>query len=95
LISAPTFGALALALCMCWVFGGLALRIGGALAFWAGLAGILAGDGAAAAFVLLTGALAWLLGQCHRLLRHGETRSPLARAILGTLSGLLSHGDRP
>lgn len=86
--------ALALALCLCWVFGGLVLRLGGALAFWAGLAGLLAGDGAVVALIVLAGVLAWLLGQCHCLLRHGEMRSPLARTILRTLSGLVSRGDR-
>jgi hypothetical protein len=90
----PTIAALVAGLALVWALGGLALRLGGALAFWAGLAGLLAGDGAAAALVVLAGALAWLLGQCHRLLRHGEMRSPLARAILGTLSGLVSRGDR-
>jgi hypothetical protein len=91
----PTIAVLVAGLALAWALGGVALRLGGALAFWAGLAGLLAGDGAAAALVVLAGALAWLLGQCHRLLRHGETRSPLARAIFGALSGLVGHGDRP
>jgi hypothetical protein len=94
LSSAPLLEVFALALCLCWVFGGVALRLGGALAFWAGLAGLLAGDAAVGALVVLAGVLAWLLGQCHCLLRHGELRSPFARAVLGTLSGLIGRGDR-
>jgi hypothetical protein len=85
---------ISLALCLCWMLGGIALRLGGALAFWAGLVGLLATGAADALLLALVGGLAWLLGQGHHLLRRGYVRSPLARAILGTLSGLVGHGDR-
>lgn len=91
----PMLAALAMALCLCWAFGGLALRLGGALGFWAGLVGLLASGEAIGALVALVGGLAWLLGQGHRLICHGEVRSPLARGILGTLAGLVGRGDRP
>ncbi|MBS1892634.1 MAG: hypothetical protein JST59_15155 [Actinobacteria bacterium] len=90
----PMLAALAMALCLFWAFGGLALRVGGALAFWAGLVGFLAGGKAIGALVALVGAFAWLLGQGHRLLRTGGVRSALAGRILGTLSGLIGRGDR-
>lgn len=72
--------ALAPALCLRWLFGGLALCLGGALASWVGLIGLAAGD-ADGALVAMVGRLAWLQGQGHFLLRHGTIRSLLARAI--------------
>jgi hypothetical protein len=93
-IGLPMLAALALALCLIWTLGDLALRLGGALAFWAGLIGLLADGDAAGALVALVGGLAWLLGQGLLLLRHGTPRSPLARAILAAFGGRVGRGGR-
>lgn len=77
--------ALAIGGGLLWVLGGLVLRLGGALVFWAGLVGLLARGEAAGLLVALLGGLIWLTGQGHHLLRHGGVRSPLAQAMLRPL----------
>lgn len=95
----PTLLAVVIALSLLWTLGGLALRLGGALVFWAGLIGFLATGDLAGPPVALLGALVWLAGQGHRALRHGGVPSPLARVLLGALPGLRAgkvpdHRDR-
>lgn len=84
-----TLGAVAIALALAWTLGGLALRAGGALVFWAGLLGLAATGDPQAITVALIGALAWLVGQAHFAFRHGAAKSPLARALLAGLAALL------
>lgn len=80
-----TLGVVAIALALAWKLGGLALRVGGALVFWIGLLGLAATGNPQAITVALVGALAWLVGQAHFALRHGGTKSPLARVLLAAL----------
>lgn len=91
---APVLLAVAVALGLLWVLGGLALRLGGALAFWAGLIGLVAGGGAVGALVALLGAVAWTAGQAHHALRHGGVRGSLARRALDALAGAPRRRDR-
>lgn len=90
----PMLAALVLAVGLCWVFGGLALRLGGALAFWGGLIGLLATGDADGMLVALIGGVAWLLGQIHHAARHGGAKGPLASAIISGLAGLVRRRDR-
>lgn len=78
-----------LALALSWMLGGIALRLVGGLAFWAGLVGPLVTGEVDGALVALVGGLVWLLGHFRHALRHGDARSSLARTILGSLAGLL------
>lgn len=57
----PAVAGLILAFSVFWVIGGFALRLGGALAFWAGLAGASRAAGSLA--VALVGGSVWLLGR--------------------------------
>ncbi len=91
----PTIAALALTLALFWMFGGLALRLLGALAFWAGLIGLLGTGDATEALVALVGGVAWLLGQVHYAARHGGARSALAGRVLNGMAGLVRRRDRP
>ncbi len=83
----------AVSLVAAWTLGGLVLRLGGALAFWAGLLGLLAGAGADGALVALLGAVAWVLGHLHHAFRRGDVRRTVARLILARLEGLISRRD--
>lgn len=94
MIGLPTLAALLLALGVCWVFGGPALRIGGGLAFWVGLIGVLATGNADGALVALIGGLAGLLGQVNHAARHGGAKGLLASELLGGLAGLVRRRDR-
>lgn len=85
-----TLGTIALILALAWVFGGIALRAGGALVFWVGLIGLATSGDPQAIFVIVLGALAWLAGQGHHALRHGTVRSRLAEVIFAAVGGLLS-----
>lgn len=78
----PTaLGIALLALIGLWLFGGLLLRIGGAVLALGGMAVlILAGDPEALICVGV-GAALWLGGHWHYALRHHEYKSPLARYV--------------
>jgi hypothetical protein len=84
----------AVGLGLLWTLGGLALRLGGALAFWTGLVGFLIGGGTVGALVAVLGALAWTAGQAHHALRHGAARGPLGRRVLDGLAGAAHRRDR-
>ena len=76
-----TLGIALLALIGLWLFGGLLLRIGGAILALAGVAGLaLTGDPEALLCVGI-GAALWLAGHWHCALRHHEYKSPLARHL--------------
>jgi hypothetical protein len=84
-------GAIAVVFILSWTFGGVALRLGGALVFWAGLLGlVVTGDGNGL-LVAFLGALAWLAGQGHHALRHGAAKSPLADLIFAGAASLWRH----
>lgn len=78
-----TIGAILLALVGLWVFGGLALRIGGLLIFFAGTAGLIIGSNPLGILAAAIGAGCWLSGHWLYAFRHQEFKSPLARQIFG------------
>ncbi|MBS1878614.1 MAG: hypothetical protein JST31_03780 [Actinobacteria bacterium] len=78
-------GTLALALICAWLFGGIALRLGGGLVAPGGLVGLSLAGNANGLLVFALGACLWLAGYLHFRLRHGFFKSVLAeRAWLVT-----------
>jgi hypothetical protein len=74
-------GILALALICAWTFGGIALRLGGAVIVLAGLVGLSVAGNASAILVFALGACLWLAGHLHFRLRHGAFKSALAERL--------------
>jgi len=68
-------------LILVWVFGGIALRLGGLLFFFGAGLSIARDPRGGALIVVGFGALCWLLGQWLYALRHHEFKSPLARYL--------------
>jgi hypothetical protein len=64
-----------------WLFGGLALRFGGALLAFTGVVSLTITGNPAALVVAVLGFVLWLAGHWHFALRHHEYKSPLARRI--------------
>lgn len=65
-----------------WVFGGVLLRIVGALLVLAGaISLVITSEPAAALLVLAIGAVMWLAGHWHYAMRHHEYASPLAQRL--------------
>ena len=54
-----------------WIFGGIALRLGGALLVIAGAAGLAITGDASGLLLVALGAAAWSAGHLHYALRHG------------------------
>lgn len=70
-----TIGTGLLAVIGFWIFGGIALRFGGALLIIAGAAGLaITGDANGLPLVAL-GTAAWWAGHLHYALRHGAWKS--------------------
>ena len=65
----------------CWPFGGVALRIGGAILAAVGLLNTAVTGSPSAALLTVLGGLAWLGGQWLFGLRHHYFSSPLARRV--------------
>lgn len=86
MIALSTFGTLAIVLVLVWTFGGLALRLGGALIVWVGLAGLATTGNPNALWLVAVGALAWLGGQGHYALRHGAAKSSLAQLLFDAVA---------
>lgn len=91
------FAVLALLVGVVWIFGGVALRVGGLLAVAVGLVVLAAGArmwfGVALA---ATGVVAWGLGHAHFRARHGFWSSPLARLLASRHPTLdARRGGRP
>lgn len=84
-------GTIAVFLIAAWTLGGIALRLGGALVFWAGLLGLVVIGDPNGLLVAFLGALAWLAGQGHHVLRNGSPRSPLADLIFAGAASLWRH----
>lgn len=74
-------GILALALIGAWTFGGIALRLGGAVIALAGLLGLSLTGNASGLLVFALGASLWLAGHLHFRLRHGAFKSALAERL--------------
>jgi len=62
-----------------WIFGGIALRLGGALLAIAGAAGLAITRDANSLLLVALGTAAWWTGHLHYALRRGAWRSALAR----------------
>ena len=76
------FAVLALLVGVVWIFGGVALRVGGLLAVAVGLVVLAAGAHMwFAAALTAGGVIAWALGHAHFRVRHGFWSSPLARRL--------------
>ncbi|MGD9734237.1 MAG: hypothetical protein AB7V58_01320 [Solirubrobacterales bacterium] len=68
-----------------WLFGGIVLRVGGALIALAGLFGLAMNGDVNGLLVLVIGLLLWLAGHWHFALRHHEYKSPLAERVFQML----------
>ena len=88
-MTASALGTIAIVLLLAWAFGGVLLRVGGALVLWAGLLGLVLTGNANGLLMVLMGGLAWLVGQAHYALRHGDAKSPLAASIFDAAAALL------
>lgn len=64
-------GAALLAALGFWIFGGFALRLGGALLVLLGAAGLAMTGDASGLLLAMLGALLWWVGHFHYALRHG------------------------
>ena len=64
-----------------WIFGGIALRLGGALLVIAGAAGLAVTGDANGLLPVAFGAAAWWAGHLHYALRHGAWKSMLASRV--------------
>jgi hypothetical protein len=62
-----------------WVFGGFALRLGGALLVVVGAVGLATAGEANGLLLIALGIAAWLTGHLHYALRRGAWKSVLAR----------------
>lgn len=71
-------GLLTLALICAWMFGGIALRLAGAVIALAGLLGLSLAGSASGVLVSVLGACLWLAGHLHHCLRRGAFKSALA-----------------
>jgi hypothetical protein len=91
-MTASALGTIAIVLLLAWTLGGVLLRVGGALVLWAGLLGLALTGDANGLLMVLMGGLAWLVGQAHYLLRHGDAKSPLADSIFNAAAGFRRRG---
>jgi hypothetical protein len=64
-----------------WIFGGVALRVGGAIFAFVGLVSLITLANPAALIMVVLGCAMWLAGHWHYALRHHEYKSPLAQRI--------------
>lgn len=64
-----------------WIFGGVVLRIVGAVFAFVGVVSLVTLANPAALFMVVLGLVMWLAGHWHFALRHHEYKSPLARRI--------------
>lgn len=64
-----------------WIFGGVVLRVVGAVFAFAGVVGLVTLANPTALFMVVLGLVMWLAGHWHFALRHHEYKSPLARRI--------------
>ena len=65
----------------CWLLGGVALRVGGAMLAAVGLLSTATTSSLSAALLAAIGAFAWLAGHWLFAVRHHYFRSPLARRV--------------
>ncbi|MGE0066628.1 MAG: hypothetical protein AB7T48_04665 [Solirubrobacterales bacterium] len=86
--TATTIAALAVALPLLWLLGGMILRLAGLLLFLAAAATLALGSNAGGACLAgAFGALLWLAGHWLFALRHQQFKSPLARHLFARLPG--------
>jgi hypothetical protein len=68
-----------------WLFGGVVLRVVGAIFIIVGALSLVTVGELAAFFMVVLGLLMWLAGHWHFALRHHEYKSPLAERIFQQL----------
>jgi hypothetical protein len=90
--SAIALTALAAALLL--TSAGLVLRLGGTLAFWAGVAALATTGDPWAIPVAALGAAAWLAGHAHFAFRHGAAKGPTAAFLLAGAAALLRRAGQ-
>lgn len=88
-----TLGVVLVVAAAIWMWGGVVLRVGGALMFFVGVAGLIGVTGVDGFVPILFGSVMWFLGQLHHRLRHGTVKSPHARTLFGEVEG--RRGGRP
>jgi hypothetical protein len=71
-----------------WIFGGFALRLGGALLVLVGVAGLAMTGDASGLILLALGALLWWVGHLHYALRRRVWKSALAGCIFDSVAKL-------
>lgn len=86
-------GTLTLALLGAWIFGGIALRLVGAVIALAGLLGLSLGGDASGIPVFLLGACLWLAGHLHFRFRHGTFKSALAELLCLSAASVCRRGQ--
>ena len=64
-----------------WIFGGVVLRVVGALFAFVGVVSLVTLANPAALFMVVLGLVMWLAGHWHFALRHHEYKSPMARRV--------------
>jgi hypothetical protein len=75
-----------------WIFGGLALRLGGVLLILVSAVGIATTGDADGILAFTFGIAFWWIGHLHYALRHGFWKNPLAScAVEGTTRGLIGR----
>jgi hypothetical protein len=80
-MTVSAIGFLILALICGWIFGGIALRLGGALIAVAGLLGLSLSGNPNGLLAFAIGVCLWLAGHLHFRLRHGAFKSALAERL--------------
>jgi hypothetical protein len=80
-LTATTIGIAIIVAIGFWLFGGIVLRVGGALIALAGAVGLALNGDANGILVFVIGIALWLVGHWHFALRHHEYKSPLAERI--------------
>jgi predicted membrane channel-forming protein YqfA (hemolysin III family) len=80
-MTVTVIGIALLAIIGIWLFGGVALRVGGVVFIFVGLISLVTLADPAALLMVVIGAVMWLAGHWHFALRHHEYKSPLAQRI--------------
>jgi hypothetical protein len=75
------FGIATFAIAGFWFFGGVVLRVAGAVFMFAGLVSLIMLANPVALVMVVIGLAMWLAGHWHFALRHHEYKSPLARRV--------------
>lgn len=80
-MTVTVIGIAILAIVGFWLFGGVVLRVAGAVFVFVGLISLVTLANPAALLMVAIGLVMWLVGHWHFALRHHEYKSPLAQRI--------------